>query len=94
MYYLVTIGYETEQVDRDGNARLQKSKYIFEPESVEETTILPQNTVKEMKRASQILGITHMPIECVVSPKTSRVLQIQVIIKNKNYVNDTTIRGQ
>ena len=71
MYYLVTIGYETEQVDRDGNARLQKSKYIFEAESVEETTILAAKYREGDARASQILGITHMPIECVVSPKTT-----------------------
>ena len=30
MHYLVTIGYETEQMDRAGNPRLQKLKYIIE----------------------------------------------------------------
>ena len=30
MYYLVTIGYETEQLDRNGNFRLEKIKYIIE----------------------------------------------------------------
>ena len=36
MHYLVTIGYETEQMDRNGNPRLQKLKYIIEAETVEE----------------------------------------------------------
>jgi hypothetical protein len=40
MHYLVTIGYETEQMDRNGNPRLQKLKYIVEAETVEEATIV------------------------------------------------------
>ncbi len=28
MHYLVTVGYETENLDRNGNPRLQKVKYI------------------------------------------------------------------
>ena len=40
MHYLVTIGYETEQMDRAGNPRLQKLKYIIEAETVEEATIV------------------------------------------------------
>ena len=35
MHYLVTVGYETEQLDRNGNPRLQKVKYIVEAETVE-----------------------------------------------------------
>ena len=30
MHYLVTIGYETEQMDREGNPRIKKFKYIHE----------------------------------------------------------------
>ena len=30
MHYLVTIGYETEKLDGNGNPRLQKFKYIVE----------------------------------------------------------------
>ena len=40
MHYLVTIGYETEQMDREGNPRVKKYKYIIEAESVEEATIV------------------------------------------------------
>jgi len=66
MYYLVTIGYETENLDRDGNPRLQKTKYIFEAESVEEVTILAAKYLKEDSRASEILSIAQMPIECII----------------------------
>jgi hypothetical protein len=70
MYYLVTIGYETEQLDRMGNPRQQKVKYIFEAESVEETTILAAKYSQGDTRSSELLSVTHMPIEAVISPKT------------------------
>ena len=69
MYYLVTIGYETEQLDRNGDARVQKVKYVFEAESVEETTILAAKYRAEDSRASDLLSVAQMPIECVISPK-------------------------
>jgi hypothetical protein len=68
MYYLVTIGYETET--ERGNSRQQKSKYIFEAESVEETTILAAKYIEGDTRSAELLSVVHMPIECVVSPKT------------------------
>ncbi len=40
MYYLVTIGYETEQMDKEGNPRVKKVKYVIQAESVEEATIV------------------------------------------------------
>ena len=39
MHYLVTVGYETEQLDRNGDPRLIKSKYVVDAESVEETKV-------------------------------------------------------
>jgi len=71
MYYLLTIGYETEQLDRNGNARLQKLKYIVEAESVEEVTIIAAKYRAGDSRDSQVLGITQMPLECIISPKTT-----------------------
>lgn len=68
MYYLVTIGYETE--NERGNTRQQKVKYIFEAESVEETTIIANKYIEGDTRTAELLGVMHMPIECVVSPKT------------------------
>jgi hypothetical protein len=71
MYYLVTVGYETEQIDRDGNARLQKVKYVVDAESVEETTIIMGKYRGGDARASEILSISQLPVECVIGPKTT-----------------------
>lgn len=68
MYYLVTIGYETES--ESGKSRQQKVKYIFDAESVEETTILAAKYMEGDTRTAELLSVAHMPIECVVSPLT------------------------
>ena len=71
MYYLVTIGYETEQMDRNGNPRLQKLKYLIEAESVEESAIIAAKYRNGDTRNSELLAIAHMPIECVISESTT-----------------------
>lgn len=71
MYYLVTIGYETEQMDRNGNPRLQKIKYIFQSESLEEASILAAKYASGDMRGSQCVSIVQMPIECVIDPKNT-----------------------
>lgn len=71
MYYLVTIGYETEQMDRNGNPRLQKVKYVFQAESVEESAILAAKYSSGDTRNSEVIAIVQMPIECVIDPKNT-----------------------
>lgn len=71
MHYLVTIGYETEQQDRNGNNRLQKLKYIFEGESVEEVTIVAAKYGSGDMRNFEILSIAKMPIECIIDKKNT-----------------------
>jgi len=71
MYYLVTIGYETEQTDRNGNPRLQKLKYVFQAESVEEASILASKYAAGDTRNSECVAIVQMPIECVIDPKNT-----------------------
>jgi hypothetical protein len=66
MHYLVTIGYETENVDRNGNPRLQKLKYIVEAQSVEEATIIASKYRAGDMRSSESLSIVKMPIECII----------------------------
>ena len=68
MYYLVTIGIENES--ESGRVRQQKVKYIFDAESVEETTILANKYIESDVRTAELLAINHMPIECIVSPLT------------------------
>lgn len=67
MYYLVTIGYETET---ERSTKVQKVKYIFEADSVEETTILAAKYIAGDTRTAELLSVAHMPIECIVSPNT------------------------
>lgn len=69
MHYLVTVGYETEQLDRNGDPRLVKSKYVVDAESVEETTIIIAKYRDGDTRSSEVLSITQLPIECVLTPK-------------------------
>jgi hypothetical protein len=71
MHYLVTVGYDTDQVDREGNFRLQKIKYVTEAESVEEATIVMNNYAAEDTRSSQILSITKMAIDNVITQKST-----------------------
>lgn len=69
MYYLVTVGYETEQLDRNGDPRLQKVKYVVEAESVEETTIIMAQYRAGDTRGSDVLAVAQMPIECIIDTK-------------------------
>jgi hypothetical protein len=71
MHYLVTVGYETEQMDRNGNPRLQKVKYIVESESVEEATLVVSKYRAGDTRGSESLSIVKMPIECIIDPKNT-----------------------
>jgi hypothetical protein len=71
MHYLVTIGYETEQMDRNGNPRLQKLKYVIEAESVEEATIIASKYRAEDIRASESISIVKLPIECIIDSKNT-----------------------
>ena len=71
MYYLVTIGYETEQMDREGNPRLQKVKYVLEAETVEEATIVASKYRAGDSRSSESISVAKMAIECVIDNKNT-----------------------
>jgi hypothetical protein len=71
MHYLVTIGYETEQMDRAGNPRLQQLKYIIEAETVEEATIVASKYRAGDIRSSESISVAKMAIECVIDKKNT-----------------------
>jgi len=71
MYYLVTIGYETDQTDRNGNVRLQKIKYVVQAQSVEELTIIVGKYRSGDMRSSEIVSINKIEIDCVIDEKNS-----------------------
>jgi len=71
MHYLVTIGYETEQMDREGNPRVKKYKYIIEAESVEEATIVASKYRAGDTRSSESISVAKMSIECIIDGKNT-----------------------
>jgi len=71
MYYLITIGYETEQMDREGNPRIKKVKYVLQANSVEEATIVAAKYRSGDVRGSESLSVAKMPIECVIDEKNT-----------------------
>lgn len=71
MHYLVTIGYETEQMDREGNPRIKKFKYIIEAESVEEATLVASKYRSGDVRSSESISIAKMAIECIIDMKNT-----------------------
>ena len=71
MYYQVTIGYETEQMDREGNPRVKKVKYVIQAESVEEATIVAARYREGDIRGSESLSVAKFPIECVIDKKNT-----------------------
>ena len=71
MNYLVTIGYETEQMDREGNPRVKKVKYVIQAESVEEATIVAAKYREGDVRGSESLSVAKFPIECVIDEKNT-----------------------
>ena len=71
MHYLVTIGYETEQMDREGNPRIKKFKYIIEAESVEEATLVASKYRAGDVRSSESISVAKMAIECIIDTKNT-----------------------
>ena len=69
MYYLVTIGYETEVQDRNGNPRLEKIKYIIESESAEESILRAAKYIGSGMRSGEVLAVAQQPIECLITEK-------------------------
>ena len=83
MYFLVTIGYESEQVDRQGNPRIQKVKYVVEAESLEEASIVASAYRAEDGRSSQSVSISKLGVELVIDRETMP----QYYGKKKAYAN-------
>jgi len=69
MYYLVTVGYETERQDNEGNFRLRKVKYPVEAESTEEAVLIMNKYCGEGTLTFRIITTAEMPIECVIDSK-------------------------
>lgn len=70
MYYLVTVGYESETLDREGNPRIQKVNYVVEADSTEEVTIIVAKYRGELSTlGSKTMAIKELKIETIISPE-------------------------
>ena len=69
MHYLVTVGYESETLDREGNPRIQKVNYVVQAESTEEVTIIIAKYRGEIStQGSKTMSIKELNIERVIDP--------------------------
>jgi len=71
MYYLVTVGFETERVDGEGNPRLVKTKFPVEAESVEEVSAIIGKYCSGDTTNYEILAINKLVIERVIDKKNT-----------------------
>jgi hypothetical protein len=58
-------------MDRAGNPRLQKLKYIIEAETVEEATIIASKYRAGDVRSSESISVAKMAIECIIDSKNT-----------------------
>ena len=68
MNYTITVGYETENLDKDGNPKMKKSRYLVEAQSVEEAMIVIAKYRSEDSRGSEVLTITKSTYEDILNP--------------------------
>ena len=71
MHYTVTVGYESEQLDREGNPRLTKSTIIVQAESNAEENITASKFLAGDIRTSQIIDVKKLKIDCVIDEKNT-----------------------
>jgi hypothetical protein len=71
MHYTVTVGYESEQLDREGNPRLTKSNIIVQAESNAEANITASKFLAGDIRSSQIIDVKKLKIDCIIDDKNT-----------------------
>ena len=71
MHYTVTVGYESEQLDREGNPRLTKSNIIVQAESNAEANITASKFLSGDIRSSQIIDVKKLKIDCIIDEKNT-----------------------
>jgi hypothetical protein len=71
MHYTVTVGYESEQLDREGNPRLTKSSIIVQAESNAEANITASKFLAGDIRSSQIIDVKKLKIDCIIDDKNT-----------------------
>jgi len=65
--YTITVGYETENLDGEGNPKMKKARYLVEAQSVEEAMLVIAKYRSEDSRGSEVLTITKAMFEDVLN---------------------------
>jgi len=69
MNYTITVGYETEVLDKDGNPKVKKSRYLVSAQSVEEAMLVIAKYRSEDMRSSEVIAITKSTFEDIIMPE-------------------------
>ena len=69
MYYTVTVGYESEQLDREGNPRITKSSVVVAAQSNVEANITATKFLAEDMRSSHIIDVKKLKIDFFIDEK-------------------------
>ena len=70
MHYNITVGYETENLDQNGNPKVKKSRYLVQAMSVAEAMMVINNYCSEDMRAFEVLTINKAMLEDVIDMET------------------------
>ena len=69
MYYQAIVAFETGALDRNGNPKVKKFKYIVEAESVFEVNKRLASYLAEDTRDSEVVSIVKAPFEDILHPE-------------------------
>jgi hypothetical protein len=69
MFYNVIVGYEQDTVDKEGNPKVKKVKYLCEAECLEEASLVMAQFAAESMGSAKVMSITE--------DKTSEVITQQ-----------------
>jgi hypothetical protein len=71
-HYVCTVGFETEKVDKDGNFKEKKSKYLVHAESLYEALMNILEYLKTDSRGYDVKSIVEAKYEDVVEEKAGK----------------------
>lgn len=67
MYYLVTVNYSSDTLDKQGNSKVVKTKYVIEADSIEEVVYVMANFHKGDTMYDSIDSIRKLPLGDVIT---------------------------
>lgn len=65
--YTITVGFETDQIDKDGNVKIKKYRYLVSAHSVEEAMLVIAKYRSEIPGDSEVISITKATYEDIIN---------------------------